>query len=79
MARFHISYDANDLRVLELALTELERRSHDAARELSAQIEDGIQSPEMARTVDVYRRQAARATEMVKRMKQGYRGLQEVK
>ncbi len=79
MARFHISYDEQDLRVLELALTEFDRRSHDAARELSAQIEDGIQSKEMDRTVGVYRRQADRATEMVKRMKQGYRGLVEVK
>ncbi len=79
MARFHISYDEQDLRVLELALVEFDRRSHDAARELSAQIEDGIQSKGMVRTVDVYRRQADRATGIVKRMKQGYRGIQEVK
>ena len=79
MARIHISYDANDLAVLELALTELAQRSHEAARTLTSQIEANIQSKKMFRTVDVYRGQGDRATAIVKRMKQGYRGLQEVK
>jgi hypothetical protein len=79
MARFHISYDANDLAVLELALSELVTRSHEAARILTSQIEANIQSKKMFQTVDIYRGQADRAMAIVKRMKQGYRGLQEVK